>query len=594
MARGDLQARTTAYTLRSTLWGVALACSPTCSPTWAAETLNDSTLTTTGDVSRGVTSWGGAILTLNNVAISTQGTQAYGVWLTSGATGQDTHLTMNGGAILTTGNQANGVQIYSGTYLTSNGASVHTTGDAYGVAVSGGKLDGAGMTILAEGSRALVVSGASASVNLASADIRTTKDSTQSVWVSGGNVTLSRAYITVDGSNSIPVWTTGGQTTLNGGTVLSTTASSRALLVQGGSVALGLDENGAGTLVRSTGASTGASADAVGVLNGASFAADGATLSAEGTNSLGLRVYGGDATTPNTVNLKNTTVRSTQLDGIYFYGGQGVVNLDGGSVTGGRRAVWVAPVSGVPAAGTLNASNGAVITGVVGATAGSTIALNLGNGSRWNVTADSTVNSLSNAESLVDLQAAADVASRPKDPTAYRLLRVSSDYSSDPGTVALDTYVNTGGALSNQFTDRMLVAGNATGQSLIQVKVVSGSPGGLTSMGDVPLNDDGISLVQVAGAAASNTFALSGDYVTLARSTHQYRLFAYGPGSGLGSADPAQSLVGNGAGYWDYRLQSAYVTPDGPTPDPEGAHRPAIRHLCRSRFPAPAPGRDPG
>ncbi|MFC4278145.1 autotransporter family protein [Achromobacter aloeverae] len=533
---------------------------------YATVDLNDSTLTTTGSTSRGVTSWGGATITLNNTAISTQGTQAYGVWMTSGVAGQDTHVTMNGGSILTTGGSAYGVLVYPGTDFTGNGTSVRTTGNSYAVYVYGGKVDGTGMSILAEDTRALVVSQPTSVVDLTDATIRTTKDSTQTVWVSAGSATLTNARITADGSNSIPVWTTGGQTTLNGGTVTTSAASSRAILVQGGGLALGLDGNGAGTFVRTTGAN----ADAVSVLNGTTFSADGATLSAEGANSLALRFYGGDATTPNTANLKDTTIRSAQLDGLYFYGGQGVVNMDGGSVTGGRRAVWVAPVGGVAASGTLNASNGAVITGIVGATAGSSIALNLASDSRWNVTADSTVNSLSNSHGTVDLQAAADVASRPMDASAYRVLQVSGNYSGDQGVVAVNTYLNKGGALSNQYTDRMLIAGNASGTSLVQVKEVSGSPGGLTAGGGVPLNDEGISLVQVAGTSSVSAFALSGDYVTVGNSPHAYRLFAYGPGSALGSADPAQSLVGGTGSHWDYRLQSAFVTPDGPTPDPEG------------------------
>ncbi|KAF7963443.1 hypothetical protein AWV80_09620 [Cupriavidus sp. UYMU48A] len=80
---------------------------------------------------------------------------------------------------------------------------------------------------------------------------------------------------------------------------------------------------------------------------------------------------------------------------------------------------------------------------------------------------------------------------------------------------------------------------------------------------------EGISVVQVGGTASLNSFSLPGGYVTAANSPIAYRLFAYGPGSEGGSADPGASLVGNASGYWDYRLQSAYVEPDGPvTPSP--------------------------
>ncbi|KCB50569.1 outer membrane autotransporter barrel domain protein [Bordetella hinzii 1277] len=525
--------------------------------------LHNATLTTSGDRSRGVTAWGGTEITLDHTAISTSGSQSQGVYLASGDASKDTHVTLNNGSITTSGYQSNGVHAYQGTHFTANNSSVHTTGDAYAVAISGGKFDGSRVSILAEGSRGLVVSGNTSWVDLTDASIRTTKDSTQTVWVSGGDVTLNGTAVTADGANAIPVWTTGGQTALNGSLVESTKDGSRALLVQGGSVTLGTHD-GKGTLVHTTGAN----ANAVGVLKEGSFSADGASLQTEGTGSRALFIYGGAQATPNTVDLTRSTVNAQKSEGVYFYGGHGVLNLADSSVTGGPAAVWVGADAAGPGTGTVNAS-GSLITGRIGAASGSTVNVNLNDASRWNVTQDSTVDGLSNANSLIDLQAAGDVVSRPTDATAYRQLNVRGNYSGADGIVAVNTYLNSGGELTNQHTDRLLIAGDASGTTQVHVNGISGSPSGLTSPDGSHLSHEGISLVQVGGASTSNAFTLKGGYVNAPEAPYTYRLFSYGPDAELGAADPAQSLVGNAGGYWDYRLQSAYVSPDGPvTPDP--------------------------
>lgn len=550
----------------------------------ATVTLNNATLTTLGDRSRGVTAWGGTQILLNNVDIVTSGADSQGIWLTSGESDQDTVLTLNGGSVSTSGNQSNAVHGYGGTHFIANDATIHTTGNAYAVAISGGKMDGSTLLIQADASRGLVVSGAAAAVNIADSTIRTTGNSTQTVWVSGGTVNLDGSHIVAEGSNAIPVWTTGGQTALNGSSVSTTATGSRGLLVQAGTVTLGMHD-GYGTLVHTTGAN----ADAAGVLNGASLSADGATLLAEGSGSLALRVYGGDAATPNTVDLKDTTVRSVQSDGIYFYGGNGAVNMDGGSVSGGRHAVWVAKdTTGTAASGVVNASNGALISGQVGAADGNTIDVHLSNGSRWDATLDSVVDQFSNDNSLLDLQAASDVASRPTDSSAYRQVLVRGDYTGNDGVVAVNTWLNDGGVLSNQYTDRLLINGDASGETLVQVKVVDGSVGAHTSPSEALLNHEGISVVQVGGLSTANAFRLQGDYVAPADSPYTYRLFAYGPGAELGAAASDQSLVGNVDNYWDYRLQSAYVSPGGVTPDPETPNsRPMVVPQVASYLTAP-------
>jgi outer membrane autotransporter protein len=137
-------------------------------------------------------------------------------------------------------------------------------------------------------------------------------------------------------------------------------------------------------------------------------------------------------------------------------------------------------------------------------------------------------------------------------------LTVTGNYVGVGGTLAMNTLLNGGGALANQFTDRLLVHGNADDTT---VRVRPSGGGAVTSI-NAPSATTGISIIQVAGTSSVNAFTLAGGYV--AGGPYQYRLNAYGPGSAYGAAAASQNLVGNAANYWDYRLQNVFVSPSGP------------------------------
>ncbi|EJF86104.1 outer membrane autotransporter barrel domain-containing protein [Bartonella vinsonii subsp. arupensis OK-94-513] len=120
----------------------------------------------------------------------------------------------------------------------------------------------------------------------------------------------------------------------------------------------------------------------------------------------------------------------------------------------------------------------------------------------------------------------------------------------------LNTYLNKGGALQNQKTDRVLIYGDVEGKTTVHVQIVPGSPGEYTGSGG---NDQGISLIQVSGKAEKDSFRLNNDYVTMDGLPYQYRLYAYGPESTLGKANPAQRLVKGEGEFWDFRLENRYV-----------------------------------
>ncbi|SEO61284.1 outer membrane autotransporter barrel domain-containing protein [Luteibacter sp. UNC138MFCol5.1] len=155
-------------------------------------------------------------------------------------------------------------------------------------------------------------------------------------------------------------------------------------------------------------------------------------------------------------------------------------------------------------------------------------------------------------------------------------LMIDGDYSGDAGHLNLASTLDAGGPLAAQHTDRLLVNGDAAGETVLHVTPSIASTGALTDRNRNGFvgRDEGISVVQVAGASSGGAFRLDGGYV--AAGPWQYGLYAFQPGS----SDASQRVVGGaGNAYWDYRLANVLVC-DGPCPTPT-ADTPA---------PTPAPG----
>ena len=145
-------------------------------------------------------------------------------------------------------------------------------------------------------------------------------------------------------------------------------------------------------------------------------------------------------------------------------------------------------------------------------------------------------------------------------------LTIDGSYAGNSGRINLVTDLNEGGPLGNQSTDRLLVRGDASGETLLDITPATVSTGALTDVnadGYVSATE-GISVVQVAGASNGGAFRISGGY--LAVGPWQYGLYAFSPGS----SDAAQRVVGGattGNTFWDYRLANVLVC-DGPCPAP--------------------------
>ncbi|MDD9329544.1 MAG: autotransporter outer membrane beta-barrel domain-containing protein, partial [Bartonella sp.] len=141
----------------------------------------------------------------------------------------------------------------------------------------------------------------------------------------------------------------------------------------------------------------------------------------------------------------------------------------------------------------------------------------------------------------------------------------------DNSELHLNTYLDQ----NSSHTDRLLINGDVSGVTVVSVSIIAGTEG---SLGDKAGsgNTDGISLIQVSGTAQEDSFKLKSDYITIDGSPYQYVLSAYGRSSKLGQADPGQKLVGKNKekneqsddNFWDYRLQSKYISPPEPEPAP--------------------------
>ncbi|MGO4700205.1 autotransporter outer membrane beta-barrel domain-containing protein [Dyella sp. 2RAB6] len=148
-------------------------------------------------------------------------------------------------------------------------------------------------------------------------------------------------------------------------------------------------------------------------------------------------------------------------------------------------------------------------------------------------------------------------------------LTVGGDYIGQNGRIELITTLNLGSALSNQFSDRLLVQGNASGSTVLNIAPSAASTGELTDFNHNSAVDatEGISVVQVAGSSTADAFHLASGY--LAAGPWKYGLYAFAPGSSVAGQ---RVVAGSGNAFWDYRLANVYICETdcepAPTPPP--------------------------
>jgi autotransporter family porin len=509
--------------------------------------LNGGSVSTTGNSAMGLISFNaGATIKATDITIATSGSWAQGVQASS-----DSSVTLNGGSVNTSGSAAYGLYtIGPGAWLTANGTTVATKGgSAYGAFASSGKgmeltdvrLTTSGPTahgVYADGED---IANGIPTITLADSQITTHGSGSYGLLsVSGGTINATDVALATTGDNAHGLVALDANSTITGSGVNITTVGNGAggLMVAGGAINL------TDSIIHAQG-------------DGISLAASSSGTSAGGT-----------------VNIAGGEVVSSAGSAIVANAGTGEILLsDGAHLVGGNGTLLDVYSAGTVAI--LDASGDVVLTGDVRADEGAVANVSLSQSSsitgamhnagsvtidassQWNITGSSDVAQLA-------LSGVATFAAPAPD---YKSLTVHGDLSGG-GTVVMNTLLNQGGALVNQSTDRILVEGNASGTTLLKVFGQGDGSFTDTNRNGVMEPNEGISFVQVAGHSTANAFQLAGGYVAVG--PWRYGLSAYQPGT----ADANQRVVaGSGDGYWDYRLQSAWVAPP-PPPDSGGSNPP--------------------
>lgn len=377
----------------------------------------------------------------------------------------------------------------------------------------------------------------------------TTVQSSIGAYISGGRVVAENSHILTSTTQADANVLSDVGVVISGGGSLQLTSSTvqakrEAISVQAPSSALG---GGPNTITVTGGEVSSGKAAAVSVasngLIGASadlYLKDGALLKGANNQIISVTSIGGGDARLNTV-ADNVTLGGNMT----AYGSNAVLNL---SLLHGSS--WTGSVLGGNA-------------------------FSVDSTSQWTLSSNSIVNTL-RSEGAIGFAA--------PNASAYKVLHVKGDYTGTNASIALNTVLNSGGTLANQFTDRVLIEGNANGSTAL--KVVGTGSGAATSSKNGPASsNEGISLVQVAGQSSVSTFVLSGGYVAVG--PWRYELAAYRPGE---SSESQRLVAGSGNGYWDYRLQSTLVPDPKPTPTPTPTPTP---NPAPTPSPSPSPAPDP-
>jgi len=377
--------------------------------------------------------------------------------------------------------------------------------------------------------------------------------------------------IEVTGADSAAVYGSG----TGGATRLS---FEQAQIIASGDRSAGIDLSGGAiaTFDHGTIEAKGTGTQSVHVSERARLSLTNSSIVSEGFNASAILFNdgpGSGSSNGSVVTMTNGEIVASGLaTAITAVGGQGnQLNITDTRIEGGNRLVEVwdftDPATGFvhPTGLSLNADN-SVLVGNAQVTAGSRLSMNLQD-SLWAVRHDATgsgvsrVSTLDFANSVIRFDTPAGGAGG-----TYQSLTVGAG---SPGTanvynigsnshIEMNTFINSGGNWTNQYTDRLFILGNVNGKTLLKINEMAGSSGASTSLHGTNAAHEGISLAQVSGAAQQDSFYLEGGYMTLAGKPYVHRLYAFGPGSSYGAADTGQQQVG-GTAHWDYRLQNEFI-----------------------------------
>ncbi|WP_342753038.1 autotransporter outer membrane beta-barrel domain-containing protein [Bartonella sp. ML69XJBT] len=285
-----------------------------------------------------------------------------------------------------------------------------------------------------------------------------------------------------------------------------------------------------------------------------------------------------------TVSLSKTTVSAPDSIAIYStgsdgYGAEATIELSDQTKISGDLLLKAESNSSI-----LVKADDSILTGGIHVEDISTVDLQLTRGSIWHLKKSKHMqvqgeNSIDSSVSSISLSDSTIVFDHYPAPS-YQTLRIgpksdisqttleNSVYSAKGNVqIKLSAFVNDDGSLDPHKTDRILIYGDVSGITLLQLEGLS-KISGKAANGQGSANSEGsqsISLVQVSGTAQKDSFKLlnyqSNDYVAISGLPYQYHLHAYGPSSSYGKADAKNRLLSGSGDFWDFRLESVYINP---------------------------------
>jgi len=581
----------------------------------------------TNDTSAALSYSNSSAVTLTDVDISGRG--AWSIYGSSG--GLYNYFSMTGGTVNHVGNPGSETAVQlghgdaelDGVRIISNTGGIRSMSDTGPV-----NLDMKNFVIEA-GNKSFgdgIEANKNSRVRLEDGSIKTLGDTAHGIWYSENQsnplLDLDRVKIETFGASAMGVLSQTGHGTLDDVDIAvhgsgayglyhnpNSSADPSSIVMTGGSIAA--DGNGAGGVyavnqgnvaLDGVKVTTRAGYGVMLVYNSDATIRNGSSIHTEGAAGYGLVFI--DTTPPNTnsMTVEGSTVQAKDAVAVLAQGGVDTVNVWNGSTI---RGDFLASAQSRIVSGTaygshviFNAQDSQLfghtrITEPAPGLTANRLTMNLGANSVWTlqpsvVTLTAQGSPMQRSDvSFLNIDGGAVVFdSAVGTPDWAQTLVVGSGYTAGNtavynagaggASITLNTRLNPGGALADQQTDRLLINGDVSGTTLITVKEVAGSPGGLTSPTGANLASEGISLVQASGAAQESSFALAGGYVAMGGLPYRYDLYAYGPGSSRGDADASQKLVDVGGTnpHWDWRLQNALIpdkpdeTPPGGTPDP--------------------------
>ena len=401
--------------------------------TGATVNLTGGVLSSTGSATLGAHANGGTLI-LDNVAVSTSGNSVSNF----GAIGVDAvqggQITMTGGSINTSGDLAMAIRAASGSNIDVTGVQVTATGQNSGgaFAQSGASVNLNQVTMQIDNQRSIGLSATGTNSKITGTYVAITTTGplySHGAYVStDSQIALIGGSIETQGVWSYGVWADNGVTSLNGTTVTTSGANAYGLSAENG----GTIETTGGSITTS-----GQNAHAL-YLNSGTFNATSSSFSANGTQSSALYVIGTD----NTVTLNDTELTSISSAAITTDGDIDLA-LENARVNGANNG-WLNAQSGT-ATITANAS---LLSGITN-TAAATTNVSMQNGSRWDITGDSNLTSLSLADSTISFAA-------PTSPsTGFKTLTVQN-YTGSASVAQLN--VN----FDNGLTDQIVIDGGQT------------------------------------------------------------------------------------------------------------------------------------